>query len=345
MRLIPTFLSSERARRAFLASVIALLCVPLLGACRGGSGGGQPRKADTGQALRPDEDPRVRPHLQQFARVEAMITRWDSLRANGRNPEAMALAPSITQSVDADYGTFERAARGELGLYAQYLAVSALGFATSPAATQVLVEQVAGRDGKLAGNAFIALGIRADPNTPVDLLIARLGPTQPLEVKRYAPLALSKVLDARTAAGMPSNQAQERQAMARLGAIVVDPDPITRLHVAKAMAAMRVQGTYEYLRVLTGDPVMRVRWAAASALERQGDPRGFPAVVQLLAEVAPDSKHIIRDILIAYAGRLQGRPLTGGEVASLGIGPRAWSQWYHQYTRTRGAGATPAPPR
>ena len=132
--------------------------------------------------------------------------------------------------------------------------------------------------------------------------------------------------------------------MARLGAIVVDPDPITRLHVAKAMAAMRVQGTYEYLRVLTGDPVMRVRWAAASALERQGDPRGFPAVVQLLSEVAPESKHIIRDILIAYAGRLQGRPLTGGEIASLGIGPRAWSQWYHQYTRTQGARATAAPP-
>ena len=125
--------------------------------------------------------------------------------------------------------------------------------------------------------------------------------------------------------------------MARLGAIVVDPDPITRLHVAKALSAMRIRGTYEYLRVLTGDPVMRVRWAAAAALERQAEPQGFPVVVQLLAEVAPESKHIIRDILISYAGRLQGRPLTNSEVQSLGIGPRAWSHWYATWQRTQKA--------
>lgn len=328
----PVWLSS-RAATVALALVLGL--AP--SACR--SGGTQAgSKSAQGEVLKPADDPQVQPHLQSFARVEAMITRWDSLRANGRAQEANSLAPSITQSVDADYATFENAARGGLGLHAQYLAVSALGFASSPSATQVLTQQVAGRDGKLAGNAFIALGIRADPNTSVDLIIARIGPTQPLLVKRYAPLALGKILDARTRAGFAPNQGVERQAMVRLGAIAVDPDPITRLHVANAMSAMRVADTYDYLRVLTGDPVMRVRWAAAAALERQADPRGFPAVVQLLSEVAPESKHIIRDILISYAGRLQRRPLTAAEVESLGIGPRAWSQWFNVWERSQGAG-------
>ena len=124
--------------------------------------------------------------------------------------------------------------------------------------------------------------------------------------------------------------------MARLGAIVVDQDPITRLHVARALGAMRIRGTYEYLKVLTGDPVMRVRWAAASALERRAEPQGFPTVVKLMAEVAPESKHIIRDILVSYAGRLQGRPLTQQEVVSLGMGPRAWNQWFFDWQRRSG---------
>lgn len=325
-----------RMVRCVVRALAVLLLAVFLPACQSGNAGsGRTAKREKEQVLRPQQDPKVQPYLEQFARVEAMLLRWDSLRANGRNPEAQSLAPSITQAVDADYPTFERAARGELGLHARYLAVSALGFASAPGATAVLAEQVAGRDGRLAGNAFIALGVRADPNTSVDLIIARIGPTQPLEVKRYAPLALGKVLEARAAAGMPVSQGQERQAMARLGAIVVDPDPITRLHVAKALSAMRIRGTYEYLRVLTGDPVMRVRWAAAAALERQGEPQGFPAVVKLLSEVAPESKPIIRDILISYAGRLQGRALTRSEIESLGIGPRAWSHWFSTWQRSQ----------
>ena len=80
-----------------------------------------------------------------------------------------------------------------------------------------------------------------------------------------------------------------------------------------------------------------MRWAAAAALERQAEPQGFPVVVQLLAEVSPESKHIIRDILISYAGRLQGHPLTNSEVQSLGTGPRAWSHWYATWQRTQKA--------
>ena len=326
----------RKSRRLIVLACLAgvLAATP---ACRSGNTQASQQPAqDTAQPQQPQLAPQVQPHVQQFARVEAMITRWDSLRANGRNPEAEALAPSITEAVDADYQTYLRGARGDLGLHAQYLSVSALGFASNPGATSALVQAVAGRDGKLAGNALIALSVRADPNTPVDLLINRIGPAQPLEVKRYAPLALAKVWEAQALAGMPASQGQERMAMARLGAIVVDQDPITRLHVARALGAMRIRGTYEYLKVLTGDPVMRVRWAAASALERRAEPQGFPTVVKLMAEVAPESKHIIRDILVSYAGRLQGRPLTQQEVVSLGMGPRAWNQWFFDWQRRSG---------
>ncbi len=286
--------------------------------------------------LKPSEDPRVQPHMAQMQRVEALIQRWDDLRANGRNPEAEALEPQIRREVDADFATFERATTSELGPHAQYLAVSALGFSGNPRATGLLVNRLGDRDARLVGNVLIALGVRADPNTPQDIIVARVSPNVPISSKRYAPLALAKIMDARAQANIPVNVAQEQVLLGRIGTIVTDHDPITRLHAVRVLSALRIPGSFEYLRVLAGDPVMRVRWAAAAALERQGDPRGFPQVIRLLSEVAPDSKSVIRDLLISYGAKVQGRPLTQAEQDSLGSGPRAWSQWYSHVMRTRG---------
>ncbi len=295
------------------------------------------------EPLKASEDPRVQAHLPQMQRVEGLLTRWDSLRADGRVAEADALAPRIGQEVDADFATFARGSRGELGPHAQYLSVSALGFSRNPQATRALLERLPDRDARLVGNALIALSVRADPNTPYDALLARIAPNMPLSVKRYAPLALANVMDARARSGVPADPAREQVALAKLGSVVVDHDAILRLHVAKALGAIRVPGTFEYLRVLIGDPNMRVRWAAAAALERKGEPAGFPEVVRLMHDVAPDSKAVIRDVLISYAAKLQGRPLTPGEIESLGTGPRAWSQWYNHVRKTRGFGAAAKP--
>jgi len=281
------------------------------------------------EAPTPAEDPRVQPHLAQMQRTEVLLTRWDGLRADGRSVEAEALKPRIAQEVDGDFVTFQRAADGELGPQAQYLAVSALGFSNRPEATRALLTRLADRDAGLVGNALIALSVRSDPDTPVDALVNLIAPTLPAAVKRYAPLALANVMDARTRAGAPVDAVREQVALAKLGAIVLDPDPVTRLHVAKALSALRIRGSLPYLRTLVGDPTMRVRWAAAAALEAQGDPEGFADVVKLLAEVAPESRTVIRDILVSYAGRIQGRPLTQAEIDSLGTGPRAWSQWFN----------------
>jgi len=294
------------------------------------------------EPLKPQDDPRVQAYVPQMQRAEALVTRWDALRADGRVTEAAALEPQIRQEVDGDFGTFERASTGAMGPQAQYLAVSVLGFSASPQATRVLVNRLGDRDAQLVGNALIALGVRADPATPQDVIVARVAPTMPLVVKRYAPLALANVMQARMRAGLPVQPTQERVLLARLGTIVTDHDPITRLHTVKALSAMRIPGTFEYLSILARDPTMRVRWAAAAALAEEGDPRGFPDVVRLLGDAAHDSKPVIRDILIAYADKLLGRPLTASEIASLGTGPRAWGQWYNEVVKPRLA-AQPTP--
>ncbi len=299
------------------------------------------------EILRPTEDPQLAPYRARFARVEELLLRWDNLRNNGRPVEAGAIASRLRNEIDPAFGDFERAAKGELGLHAQYLAASALGFSADPRATEVLTAIVAGhRDAKLVGNALIALSVRADPRTPGQVLLARIAPEQGTSVKRYAPLALANVLDARRAAGLPVDARFENQAISRLAPLAVGQDPATRLHVAKALGSLRDPGAIEPLAVLTKDPKMRVRWAAAASLERTGDPRGFPEVVRLLHEVAPDSKHVIRDILIDYAAKLQGRPLTPSEVSRLGTGARAWSGWFNQLRksgRLRTPSPTPAP--
>ena len=94
-------------------------------------------------------------------------------------------------------------------------------------------------------------------------------------------------------------------------------------------------GTYEYLKILAKDPEMWIRLAAGAALERQGDPRGFPEVVRLLTDAPQQSRGMIRDLLISYAGKLRGRALTPEEIAQL-QGPRAWSQWFAEHNKSKG---------
>lgn len=330
-----------------LRPAAVLLLALLLPACQtdDGAPGFDASTASRSAPLLPAEDPRVQPFLPVFQRTEALLTRWDDLRAEGRLGEAEALQPKLRAEVDSQFETFRQAATGALGVYAQYLAASALGFSSRPEATTILQERLGERDARLQGNALIALGIKADPNTATDLLLERIDPAMPLTVKRYAPLALANVLEARTAAGYPVNPALDQQALARLGSVVVDADPPTRLHVVKALREIRIPGTFEYLQVLTGDPQMRVRWAAASALADVGDHRGIPDVIRLLGESAPESRHVVRDVLVTYAGNVQQRPLTEAEVRSLGTGPRAWSQWYVDFRRARGLMAPRAVPQ
>jgi hypothetical protein len=330
-------------RRARLALLLLPAAALLVAGCQGSGNtkaGGASPAADRA-AQDPRQDPRAQPHLQLFARVEGLLRRWDDLRNEALLSDAEALEPQLRQEVDGHFDVFTQAATGTMGPQAQYLAVSALGFSARPEATRVLLARLGQTDARLQGNALIALSVRADPATPRDVLVERIAPSMPVALKRYAPLALANVLEARTRAGMPAEPALEHRALSHLGAVASDQDPATRLHVVKALRALRIPGTFAYLAPLVDDPEMRVRWAAASALADLGDPRGFSAVIRLLNDVPEESKHIVRDVLVSYAGRMRKRPLTADEIASLGTGPRAWSQWFDAWRRAQGM----VPPR
>ncbi len=129
--------------------------------------------------------------------------------------------------------------------------------------------------------------------------------------------------------------------MTGLVGLVQDRDPFARLHAAKAMGALRRPEATDFLVLLLRDEHVRIRLAAAAALERIGDPRAFSQVVRLLESVPEDQRPIVRDILASYAERLQGRPLAPADIASYGGSATAWDRWYVDNVSNRRA----PPPR
>jgi hypothetical protein len=264
---------------------------------------------------------------QRFIRVDSLVAQWDALQADGREEEAVAVAGKIRAEVDADLAAFVAAAKGEHGVRRQYLGVQALGFASDPSATDLLIERLYGNDPRLVGNALIALKIRSDPRTPLPPILGLLG-KEALEPRRFASLALANVLAARERAGIPLESAHAQQAMTGLVGLIQDRDPYVRLHAAKAMGALRRSEATDFLVLLLRDEHVRIRIAAAAALERIGDPRAFPPVAALLEACDPDARVLVRDVLFSYAERLQGAPLTPAEREALGTSLPAWNRWF-----------------
>ncbi len=293
--------------------------------------GARARSTARGRPLEPE------PVSERLARLDLWITEWDVARAEGQGARADALATRIRGEVDAGFGEVSAAAAGRAGLRARYLGVSALAFASRPEATRLLLEALEAGDAELAGNALVALRLRADPDTPLEALVVLSQRLQPPPVRRYAPLALAAVLDARARAGAPAPPvALEQQALAGLAGLANDREAVVRLHAARALGALRGVDPTPPLVQLATDADMRVRWAAAAGLERRGTPHGFAPVVRLLHDTPQESKHIIRDLLVTYANRLQGRPLTSAEIDALGIGARAWTQWFTAWQAAAG---------
>jgi hypothetical protein len=262
-----------------------------------------------------------------FFRVEGLVSQWDAAQADGHDQDASAFAAKVREEVDREFGTFAAASSGAIDVRSQYLAVKALGFSADPRATELLVARLADRDARLVGNALIALKIRSDPKTPLPQLIGLLR-SKAAEPRRFAPLALANVLLARERAGMPLETRYREEAISSLVAVVKDQDPYVRLHAAKAMGALKDLEANDYLAILLRDDHVQIRLAAAAALERIGDPRSFPKVVELLDQAEPDAKPIVREILVSFAERIQGAPLTAEEKAALGLERRAWDKWY-----------------
>lgn len=274
----------------------------------------------------------------RWFRIDALLMDWDATQQDGKDQEAAVLAAKIAVDVDADYDELVAAAGGKHGVKAEHLAVKALAFSKRPQATDVLVNALRSRDASLVGNALIALKIRSDPATSLPPIVGLLR-ADITEARRYAPLALANVVMARERAGRPVEEQTAEQAMTGLVGLVQDRDPFARLHAAKAMGALRRPEATDFLVLLLRDEHVRIRLAAAAALERIGDPRAFAQVVRLLDEVPEDQKAVVRDVLASYAERLQGRPLAPGQAVSLGTSPTAWDRWYADNV----ARGTPAP--
>jgi HEAT repeat protein len=317
-------------RPARLALGGALSCAVLaLAACQGdsgrtgrssgGGGGGDSRVV--GATAIPSQS------LARLGTVDDLVTQWDASQADGREESAGALAGRIRGEVDADLPTFATAVRGDWGRRAQNVAVKALGFSGDPSATTLLVERLREADPAMVGNALIALKLRADPATPLPPIVALLR-SKASDVRRFAPLALANVALAREGVGSPVEPRIADEALPALVSLTQESDPVVRLHAAKAVGALRRPDANDFLVVLLRDEHPRIRVAAAAALERIGDPRTFPPVVRLLQASDDDVKPLVRDVLVSYAERLQGSPLTDAQKQELGTSAFAWERWF-----------------
>ncbi len=326
MRLLPR----PRSAVLLLAAVLAA-CAGAPGA--GGAGGRNAPKDRDGILPRTASSE----HDAQFFRLQSLVAQWDAAQADGNERDAAAFAAKAREEVDKDLPTFAAASRGDFGVKAQYVAVQGLGFSASPEATGFLVDRLGGNDPRLVGNALIGLKIRSDPATPLPPVLALLRVPAD-EPRRFAPLALANVLVARERAGIPLESAYGDEAEASLVALVRDQDPAVRLHVAKALGALKRPATNDFLVILLGDDHVRIRLAAAAALERIGDPRAFPKVVDLLDSIEADAKPVVRDVLVSYAERVRGSPLTPAEISSLGTDRHAWDRWFGANQRSPRSG-------
>jgi HEAT repeat protein len=282
------------------------------------------------------------PRLLRFHKVDMLIAQWDAAQSGTRSEQADPLATQIRAEVDGAFPDFVKASEGGEGAQLQYLGTSALGFSARPEATAALVARLTDPDPRLLGNALIALKLRADPATPIPPLLS-LVPSRAAEPRRYAPLALAHVLDARRAAGHPVEGDTARSAASVLSGVVADRDPYVRLHVARALGALQGPGCVELLLVLMHDEYTRIRLAAAAALQRIGDPRGFPEVIRLLDQAEDDMKPVVRDVLFSYAERIEGGPLAEPDRAQLGTSALGWSRWFNEFRVRHGMDEAPGP--
>lgn len=272
------------------------------------------------------------PLVQRLGSIDRLLVEWDQAQGEGR-AEAQGLAARLRSEVDAAWIDVLAAHDGQGGEDGRYLATMALGFASRPEATPRLVRTLEAADARLVANALIALKLRADPATPLPALAFYLRSADK-DVRRYAPLALAHVLEARRRAGTPADAATEGSLYDRCLPSARDADVLVRLHTVRLLGELALPEAATTLRAILADPSTRVQLAAASALGRRGERAAFPEVVRLLHEAPDRGKPLVAAILATYAERLTGAPLPAAERERLGTDSLAWSRWYGAWQKT-----------
>ena len=267
-----------------------------------------------------------------LAEIDRLLSRWDEAQAGSRVAEADVLGAQIAAQVESAFVLLLSAARGERGQAGSYVGTMALAFSRRPEATAVLAERLAERDLRLVANALIALKLRADPATPLSPIVAHVASPH-ADLRRYAPLALAHVLEARRRVGQEVEPELLAQALQRLVRIKQDQDPHVRLHTARALGELGLPEAAAALLPMLDDTSSRVALGAAAALARCGGRPGFERVVQLLHNSAAEAQPLLAGTLVVYAERLQGAPLSAAELRYLGSSAPAWARWYAEFVK------------
>lgn len=277
------------------------------------------------------------PLVKRLGSIDRLLVEWDQAQGEGRG-EAQGLAARLRGEVDAAWSDVVAAHDGQGGEDGRYLATMALGFASRPEATPRLMGTLEATDPRLVANALIALKLRADPATPLPALAFYLRSSDK-DVRRYAPLALAHVLEARRRAGAPADAGAQGSIYDRCLPSARDADVLVRLHTVRLLGELDLPEAATTLRAILADPSTRIQLAAASALARRGEAAAFPEVVRLLHEAPDRGKPLVASILVAYAERLAGAPLALADRERLGTDSLAWSRWYGAWQKTAPAGA------
>lgn len=314
----------------------ALGLLLVLGACAQRVGGStSPARgqatAPAGAALETPGAP-VDPRTQRLAELDRLLVEWDRAQVQGRTAQAAETAQHLRTAADAAWSDLVAAHGGQSGDDGRYLATMALGFSGRAEATGLLVESLKSPDPRLVANALIALKLRADPATPVLPVAFYVGSAQ-ADVRRYAPLALAHVLEARRGAGQAPDLDLEARLLPRLSPSLRDRDVLVRLHAARLLGEFSSAESLPPLRVLLRDPSTRIQLAAGAALARRADPDSFPEVVRLLHQAPESGKTLVTPVLALYAERLSGAPLADEERRRMGVSGIAWSRWYADWHR------------
>lgn len=280
---------------------------------------------------------------QRLALIDRLLFAWDDAQRAGRTAEADALALRLRTTVDGGWADVRGAFEGTRGEEGRYLATMALAFASAPEATGLLVGRLDERDPAWVSNLLTALSVRRDPATPL-VPVGRFVAAQHEDVRRAAPLALARVLEARRRAGMAPDAQVEAQVLPHLASMTQSRDGITRLNAARALGELSIPGAAPALLPLLKDGHDRIRVGAAAALARRGDRDGAVEVVRLLNETREPGKAEIAAVLAVYAGALAGAPLPDADRARLGTNAMGWLRWFNEWNAAHPAPPGPPPP-
>jgi HEAT repeat protein len=300
------------AQTLSLAPALLLCCAASLAAlasCGSTSARGE-RDPTLEERFRKEEADRLREqdmeaNLQnQLIKFDQVLERYTKCIQNSGNQraeeEAERFAAYLTDNTDRWLDLLLRELETSPNTQNRFVAAGVLGFARSKRVMNPLLNALHDADPAVRGNAALSLGIRADPDTPIEPLVRLVEDVDCTEACRTnASFALYKLQEA----GIKPEVLQPHWLRFLSG----EPDsvePGIAIHSLRGLGLLRDPKTLDALVPYTSHRAAKVRAAAAVALGRTNDRQAAPALIALLgpAEANPTVRLCARKALQALAG-------------------------------------------